>query len=280
MSAGATMKGIATDAEACRFIIDFIYERCRIRLNDGKEALIRARLGKRMRHLGFASLPQYCEHLRASASEEELTHVVDALTTNFTNFLREEDHFKFLVETALPTVLGPGEKRFHVWSAACSSGEEPYSIAFYLTDRYPTTAGWDWKIIASDISTKVLDKAKKGLYDEERVQTVPRDWLPRHFQKGIGPWAGYYRVKRTIMERVAFQQINLIENYHHSQLFPVIFCRNVMIYFDRATQEQLVNQLCRFLAPHGFLIIGHSESLNGLRLPLRCLRPSIYQKNS
>jgi chemotaxis protein methyltransferase CheR len=280
MSAAATIKGIATEAQACRYIIDFIYERCRIRLHDGKEALIRARLGKRMRHLGFTGLPQYCEHLRAAGTEEEFTHVVNALTTNFTNFLREEDHFKFLVETALPTVLPPGEKRFRVWSAACSSGEEPYSIAFYLTDRYPPAAGWDWKITASDISTKVLEQAKKGLYEEDRVQTVPRDWLPRHFQKGIGSWAGYYRVKRAIMDRVDFQQINLTESYHHPHLFAVIFCRNVMIYFDRATQEQLVQQLCRHLAPRGCLLIGHSESLNGLRLPLRCLRPSIYQKNS
>lgn len=276
----ATLKPIGTDADACRYIIDFIYERCRIRLHDGKEALIRARLGKRMRHLGFASLPQFCEYLRTEAPAEELTHVVDALTTNFTHFMREEDHFKFLMETALPSVLRPGEKRFHVWSAACSSGEEPYSIAFHLAERYPAAAGWDWRITASDISTKVLDKAKKGLYQEDRVRTVARDWLPRYFQKGMGQWAGYYRVKRALMERVDFQQINLIEEYDHSHPFSVIFCRNVMIYFDRATQEQLVNKLCRHLVPHGFLLIGHSESLNGLRVPLRCARPSIYQKNS
>jgi chemotaxis protein methyltransferase CheR len=268
------------EAKACRYIIDLIYQRSGIRLHEGKEALIKARLGKRLRHLGFASLPEYCDFLQAGGGEEELERVTDALTTNFTGFLREESHFKFMVDEALPALLSPGSSKIRVWSAACSSGEEPYSIAFYLGDRYTAAEGWDWRITASDISTKMLGKARQGIYAGERVQGLPQEWLRQYFQKGIGPWEGHYRIKRSLSERVAFRQINLIEPYHHAEPFQIIFCRNVMIYFDRATQEQLVRRLCRFLAPTGCLLIGHSESLNGLNLPLRCLRPSIYQRST
>jgi chemotaxis protein methyltransferase CheR len=270
----------AAEAKACRFIADFIYKRCRIRLHDGKEALIKARLGKRIRQLGFDGLAEYCDFLRTRGDAEEFAGVVDALTTNFTSFLREEEHFKFMVGQALPSILKPGRKKFRIWSAASSSGEEPYSIAFYLAEHYPVAAGWDWQIIASDISTKVLEKARLAMYPEERVSGMPREWLRKYFQKGVGRRAGHYRVKDGIAARVAFKQINLIEEYAHKELFEIIFCRNVMIYFDRATQEQLVTHLCRFLVPKGFLMIGHSESLSGMDLPLRCLRPSIYQRSS
>jgi chemotaxis protein methyltransferase CheR len=274
------MSTATAEAEACKYIVHFIYERCRIRLHSGKEALIKARLGKRIRHLGFSGLAEYCDFLRTRGDDEEFTQVVDALTTNFTNFMREEEHFKFLVEKALPAMLRPGEKKIRIWSAASSSGEEPYTAAFFLAEHYALAQGWDWRITASDISTKVLDRARLGLYAEDRLSAVPYEWRRKYFQKGTGKWAGYYRVKRGISERVHFQQTNLIEDYSHAQPFEIIFCRNVMIYFDRATQEQLVNRLCRFLVPGGYLFIGHSESLNGLNVPVRCLRPSIYQRNS
>jgi chemotaxis protein methyltransferase CheR len=274
------LKAAKSEVEAFQYIIDFIYERCRIRLHGGKETLIKARLGKRIRHHGFSGLTEYCDYLKTSGDEEEFTLVVNALTTNFTNFLREEEHFKFLVKTALPSVLAPGARKFQVWSAASSSGEEPYTIAFYLAESHPLAMGWDWHITASDISTKVLEKARLGIYSEEKVQSVPRDWQRKHFQRGVGQWQGHYRVKSSIAERVAFRQINLLEDYAHPRSFEVIFCRNVMIYFDRPTQEQLVNKLSHFLVPGGFLLIGHSESLNGLKVPLRCLHPSIYQRSS
>lgn len=273
------MKTETADAEACEYIIGLIYERCRIKLHEGKEALIRARLGKRLRHHGFDTLAEDRDYLKTRGDEEEFTRVVDALTTNFTNFLREEDHFRFLVAEALPAVLAPGEKKIRVWSAASSSGEEPYTIGFYLAEHYPPAEGWDWQITASDISTKVLEKARLGIYAEDRVRTVPREWLRKYFQRGSGNWQGFYRVKPCITDRVMFRQINLIETCSHPQPFQVIFCRNVMIYFDRTTQQQLVTQLCRFLVPKGHLLIGHSESLHGFNVPLRCLRPSVYQKN-
>ncbi len=273
------MKEDAAEAEACQYIARLVYGRCRIRLHEGKDALIKARLGKRMRKHGFGGLAEYCDFLRTKGDEEEVTGVIDALTTNVTNFLREPEHFQFLVEQALPSVLPKNRKRFHIWSAACSSGEEPYTIGLYLSEHYSPALGWDWRIAASDISTKVLEQARLGIYPVERLEAMPRDWLRRYFQKGNGCWEGSCRVKPGISERVTFRQINLIEPYDHPQSFEVIFCRNVMIYFDRATQEQLVRQLCRFLVPKGYLLIGHSESLNGLNVPLRCLRPSVFQKN-
>jgi len=271
------MQAITDEASAIDYIVATIYEKCRIRLHEGKQSLIKARLGKRMRATGFESLTTYVEFLRTRATAEEWTKVVDALTTNFTNFLREEDHFKFLVQQALPPMLAAGQKRFQVWSAACSSGEEPYTIGFYLSEHFPTVGGWDWRITASDISTKVLATAKQAIYAQDRVNTIPQEWLRKYFQMGQGEWQGHYRVKAAITERVNFRQINLIENYEHSGQYEVIFCRNVMIYFDRVTQEALVQRLCKFLRPGGHLLIGHSESLTGLKLPLRCLKPSVYQ---
>ena len=271
------MPAITDEASALDFIVEEIYNRCRIRLHDGKQSLIKARLGKRMRATGFETLTGYVEFLATKANADEWTKVVDALTTNFTNFLREEDHFKFLVQQALPQLLPAGQKRFNIWSAASSTGEEPYTIGFYLNEHFPLAGGWDWRIVASDISTKVLAAAKQAIYAQERIGTVPPEWLRRYFQLGQGEWQGHYRVKPVITERVTFRQINLIEVYEHSQPYEVVFCRNVMIYFDRPTQEALVQRLCRFLRPGGYLLIGHSESLTGLKVPLRCIKPSIYQ---
>lgn len=272
------MKAVVDDSEEIEFIIAFIYERSRIRLHDGKEALIRARLGKRMRLLGIGSLREYCAFIRSPAGQDEVQSAIDALTTNYTHFLREESHFDFLVKTALPALLAQGQRRFNVWSAACATGEEPYTIAMYLAEHYPLAEGWDWRVVASDISTKALGVAQSGVYSEDRVRHLPDVWLRRHFQLGHGRWAGHYRVKAALAGRIEFRQVNLLEPYEHHHSFEIVFCRNVMIYFDRPTQEQLVTRMTRFLVPRGYLLIGHSESLNGLSVPVHCLRPSVYQK--
>lgn len=275
---GNVQHASSQDINAFEYIIALIYERARIRLHEGKHELIRARLSKRMRELGIGTLTQYCEYLRSSGDNEEVTHAVDALTTNFTHFLRGEDHFRFLVQKALPEVLGGHPRSFHIWSAACATGEEPLSIAMYLAEHYPPANGWDWRISATDVSTRALKKAGQGVYEGEKIRALPEEWLRRYFQKGVRSWEGFFRIKREIAERVAYQQINLLSSYQWKENFEVIFCRNVMIYFDRGTQEQLVKRLTRFLIPKGFLVIGQSESLNGINAGLRCLKPSIYQK--
>lgn len=274
------MAAAAHEEADFQFVISLVYQRSRIRLHDGKHALIRARLGKRMRHHGFESFHRYCEFLRRDGTEEEITHVVDALTTNFTGFLREPDHFEFLVKDALPALLQGGPRRFRIWSSACATGEEPYSMAFYLAEHFPVAAGWDWQIDATDISTRALDAATRAIYSEERVTGLPVKWLHRYFQRGHGDNAGQVRLKSWVRERVRFQQLNLLSDFRFNHAYETIFCRNVMIYFDRDTQRQLVEHLRSHLAPRGYLITGHSESLNGIASGLRCLRPSIYQKET
>ena len=266
------------EIRALDYVIALIYERSRIRLDRSKEALIRARLGKRMRALGIPSLPDYCHHLDSPEGAGEISRAIDALTTNFTHFLRERDHFDHMVNEALPRLLARNQKQFGIWSAACATGEEPYTIAFYLEERFPLADGWNWHIQATDISTRALEKAIQGVYPDERLECLPRGWGSRYFQRGFGASAGLYRVKRHLQERITFRQMNLLEDRNDDRAFEIIFCRNVMIYFDRPTQERLANRLGRALVPGGYLFTGRAESLNGLTLPLRCLSPSIYQK--
>ncbi len=266
------------ETTAFQFIIDLIYERSRIRLNDGKHELIKARLGKRMRLHGFSDLPTYCEFLKNGEDEEELTHVVNSLTTNFTHFLREEDHLKFMVNQALPAVCGTSRKQFKVWCAACASGEEAYSIGMYLSEHFPTLSGWDWSVLATDISTKALGAAMQGIYPAQKLGPLPAQWQRSYFQKGRNTWEGHYRIKPALAERIIFRQINLLKPYEFNDSFAVIFCRNVMIYFDRPTQEELMNRLSQHLLPGGYLIVGHAESLTGLSVPLQRVSPSIYHK--
>jgi chemotaxis protein methyltransferase CheR len=272
------MRHVRDETEDFEFIINLVYEKSRIRLHDGKEQLIRARLGKRLRAMGFDDLSSYCDHLKRDAGDQEITQVVDALSTNFTNFLREPEHFDFLVSTSLPATLRTGQKRFTVWSSACSTGEEPYSIAFYLAQHYPPSEGWSWKILATDISTRALDTASEAIYPAERLNALPKEWQRAYFQKGLGKWEGHFRIKEEIRSRVEFRHLNLLGDYPFNDTFQTVFCRNVMIYFDRQTQEELVRKLGRLLVPKGHILIGHSESLTGLDTGLQCLRPSIYQK--
>jgi chemotaxis protein methyltransferase CheR len=263
--------------DPCRYFIDFIYERTRIRLHEGKAALIRSRLGKNLRRLGLADLDAYVGFLKTQADEDEFKRVVDALTTNHTQFLREHVHFEFLIKTALPGVLKPGQSRFRIWSAACSSGEEPYSMAMYLAEAYPPLKGWDWRISATDISTRVLAIAQSGIYRKDHVKTVPSAWLRRYFENCEGVTAGHVQVKHELARRVDFGLLNLAGAYQPGQKYEVIFCRNVMMYFDPATREQMLQRMCRFLVPGGFLFTGLAESLNGIKAPLRRIKPSVYQ---
>jgi chemotaxis protein methyltransferase CheR len=272
------MRTPASEAKACDFIIGLIYDRCRIRLHAGKEPLIRARLGKRMRLHGHGSLADYCRFLQKEAPEEEFTEVVEALTTPFTRFLREPEHFEFMVHRALPAVLTDGRRKFRVWSAACATGEEPYSIALHLAEHFPPTRGWDWRVLGTDVSTRALAQARAGVYPLEHAGMISPGWLKRHCQQGTGEFEGQFRIRPELAGRVEFEHLNLLAELSFAEPFDLIFCRNVMIYFDRATQEQLAASLARCLVPGGYLLTGHAESLTGLRVPFRCEQPSIYQK--
>jgi chemotaxis protein methyltransferase CheR len=262
------------------FIRGLVYERSRISLSPDKRQLVSARLGKRLRATNLSSVGEYCRLLQAPGADEELANLIDAISTNHTFFFREVAHFDFLREKVLPEMLERARAerwgKFHVWSAACSSGEEPYSIAITLAECLPT---WSWQVEATDISRRVLARGAAAVYSSETVERLPRETLRNHFQRGFGPQEGNYRVKRTLRDRVSFHHLNLLQGeLPFRDPFHVIFCRNVMIYFDRPTQEELVLRLASRLVPGGYLFVGHSESLTHMRHSLQAVRPAVYRK--
>lgn len=262
------------------FIRGLVYERSRINLGPDKRQLVSARLGKRLRATNTPTIGDYCELLQRPDAEQELAHLIDAISTNHTFFFREMAHFNFLRDKAVPEMLERARAerwaKMRVWSAACSSGEEPYSIAMTLATALPT---WQWQVEATDISRRILAKAAAAIYPDEAVRRLPEQLIRAHFQRGFGPQQGNHRIKPVLRERVNFHYLNLLEGEPpFTEPFQVIFCRNVMIYFDRPTQEELIGRLVRRLVPGGYLFVGHSESLTHLRHSLRPVQPAVYQK--
>ncbi|MCP9473283.1 MAG: protein-glutamate O-methyltransferase [Nitrospira sp.] len=254
-----------------------IYDKSGITLSDQKESLLVARLMKRLRELGLQTFSQYYELVAGDQAGEEFARMLDLVSTNKTDFFREPKHFEFLREQILPQL--ERDKRVRIWSSACSTGEEPYTIAITLYEGIRDSRQWDFKILASDLSTRVLEQAMAGVYEAERLKDVPIDLLRRHFLKGKGSNEGLFKVKPHLASIIEFQRINLMNEHFPIQMpLDVIFCRNVMIYFDRPTQERLVNKFHRYLKPGGYLCIGHSESLQWVRHPFKSVAPTIYRK--
>ncbi|MBZ5590873.1 MAG: protein-glutamate O-methyltransferase CheR [Acidobacteriia bacterium] len=253
------------------------YEKFGLELKPGKQELVSARLGKKVRAAGFRSFEQYYQSVVADSTGESLIQLIDALTTNFTDFMREPAHFDFLRNEAL---AGWAKRdRVRIWSTACSTGEEPYSIAFALLDALGNASRPRLEIVATDISSRALQHAHRGIYQAARLANLPAAWQRAFLLRGDGKWQGQYRVKPEVAGLVQFRRLNLIEPFSHPEPFSVILCRNVMIYFDRPTQQKLVRQLASQLEPGGYLLIGHSESLTGIDHPLSYVRPTIYRRS-
>lgn len=256
-----------------------IYDESGISLGDQKASLLASRLLKRLRDLGVATFSEYYEKVTADPTLEEFTRMLDLISTNKTDFFREPKHFDFLRNRILQEL--EGTKRIRIWSSACSTGEEPYTIAITLYEGVQSPAQWDFKILASDLSTRVLAKAASGTYDEERVRDVPPDTVKRHFLRGRGASAGLIKVKPHLADIIQFQRLNLMDDrFPIKNPLDLIFCRNVMIYFDRPTQEKLVNKFHGYLKPGGYLFIGHSESLQWIKHPFESLAPTIYRRGT
>ena len=256
-----------------------LYDESGISLGDSKQSLVVSRLSKRLRDLSLESFDAYYSYVTEDGSGEEFTRMLDLLSTNKTDFFREPKHFDYLREVILPSL--EREKRIRIWSSACSTGEEPYTIAITLHEGVATPSQWDFRIMASDISTRVLAHAAAGLYGEERIRTVPPDVAKRHFLKGKGQSAGLVKVKPHLSEIIAFRRLNLMDDqFPIKSPLDLIFCRNVMIYFDRPTQERLVAKFHRYLKPGGHLFIGHSESLQWLKHDFTTVAPTIYRKET
>jgi chemotaxis protein methyltransferase CheR len=271
-----------TDADFEKFR-RIIYDTAGITLNEGKKELLRARLGKIMRRRGIASFRDYLSVIEADESGEELTVLLDAISTNVTSFFREPDHFQFMESTVLPAVISarrtPGDRKVRIWCAGCSTGEEPYSLAVTLRETLPDVDSWDAKILATDISTRVLQIARHGIYSQDKLKAMPSPVVNRWFvPTEVHGDPGYYRVQNILRKMVTFAHLNLHAEYPFKGPFDAIFCRNVMIYFDRPTQETLVNRYHKYLADDGYLFIGHSESLNSIAHPFKYVRPAVYRK--
>jgi chemotaxis protein methyltransferase CheR len=252
------------------------YDKFGLDLRGGKEQLVSARLARNMRDLHVASFSDYYRHVVEDRTGEALTDLIDSLTTNHTSFFREPAHFDFLRQTILPPLVR--RDRIAVWSAACSSGEEPYSIVFSLLEALGDAEFRRVKVLATDISTRVLATAARGAYPADRCEGIAPQQRRRYLLRGEKRWRDWYRVKPELRAAVEFRHLNLMEPFPQLGSFPVIFCRNVMIYFDKPTQEALVERLAACLEPGGYLLIGHAESLNGVHHSLRYLHPAVYRK--
>jgi chemotaxis protein methyltransferase CheR len=270
--AGAELKLTASEF---RQISELAYQRFGLDLKSGKEALVAARLGKKLRKLGFGTFAEYHRHVLADSSGDALVELIDALTTNHTGFLRERAHFEFLSRAANEEFREISTLR--VWSAACSSGEEPYSIAMCLGEALSPTPARQIHILATDISTRMLDAGRRGVYPALRFEDVPEPWRRAYWLRGRGESNGFYRVKPALAQQIEFDRQNLIEPCSERGLFHVIFCRNVMMYFDQATQQGIVARLSGCLERGGYLFVGHSESLTGVQHALKYVCPATYR---
>lgn len=250
-----------------------IYQQAGIHMSSAKKALVSGRLAKRLNEFRLVSYGDYFNLLTAKNHADELQVAVDLLTTNETYFFREPKHFDFLRNKVLSDHK-PGRK-FRVWSAACSSGEEPYSIAMVLADHF---GDGQWEVVASDICTRMLEKARSGCYPLERTIGISREHLFKYCLKGVATRINTLRVDEKLRSRVNFMQVNLNESLPPLGEFDLIFLRNVMIYFDLKTKREVVQRLLPMLRPGGHFIVSHSESLNGVVDSLHTLAPSIYRK--
>lgn len=261
-----------SDQEFARFQ-RFIFEAAGITLAEGKKLLVSTRLGGRVQHHGLGSFAQYFRLLNSGESPAEVQIAIDLLTTNETYFFREPRHFEFLEQqvAAMPARQQP----LRIWSAAGSTGEEAYSIAMLLEDRFP---GRPWEIVASDISSRVLDRARAGHYPMERARHVPRPYLQRFCLKGTGKQRDTLLVDRSLRSKISFLQINLNDRLPAIGTFDFVFLRNVLIYFNLQTKRDVVARALSVLQPGGWLFIGHSENLNGISDAVKPTAPSIYRK--
>jgi len=263
-------------------ISQLIYEQCGINLHDGKKELVKARLGKRLREGNFQSFSEYYKFVTTREGTDELIAMIDSISTNLTYFFREESHFQRLqtiVKSLLDNPAGQRRKNpgIRIWSAGCSTGEEPYSLGIAVKEALNGSPA-NVKIMATDISTRVLKIAVSGVYPLEKTKKISSPILRKYFQKGQGKWDGYVRVKQEINNMIDFSRFNLMETPYPSAKYDIIFCRNVMIYFDKQTQANVVKNFHNCLNISGYLFIGHSESLSGLEHEFKYIEPSVYRK--
>lgn len=260
-----------------KFIRQLVLEKTGISLSEAKHDMVYGRLSRRLRQLRLVKFSDYCRILK-DGDDEELKIFINAMTTNLTSFFRENHHFEYLGKTLLPQLLATKtEPRLRIWSAGCSTGEEPYSIAMVLKEVLPANHDWDVKILATDLDTNVLAHGQRGVYDASRTTGIPQPRLKRWFRKGSGANEGSVRVSPELQELITFKQLNLMHGWPMKGPFDIIFCRNVVIYFDKPTQKVLFDRYSDILADDGHLFLGHSESMYKVSNRFDLIGKTIYQ---
>jgi chemotaxis protein methyltransferase CheR len=273
-------KPISMGDKQFRLFSDFIHGEFGIKLPPSKKTMLEARLQKRLRVLGMRDYKEYCDFLFSPAGmDKELFFLVNAVTTNTTDFFREPRHFEVLFGKILPEYYNRSRNEpFAIWSAGCSSGEEPYTMAMVLSEFAAQNPGFRYSVLATDISVEVLEKAMRAVYTEEKVAPVPNHMKKKYLLRSKDHTRRLVRVVKDLRESITFDRLNFMEEFDLKISLNVIFCRNVVIYFDRPTQERLFNKFCRHLKIGGHLFIGHSESLAGMTLPLEQVAPTVYRR--
>jgi len=263
------------------FICQFAYDCAGIVLGDSKREMVYRRLTRVLRDRGLQSFGEYCQLLKADPSGEQ-DYFVNAITTNLTSFFREDHHFRYLLENEIPRLIElkrNSGKRLRIWSSASSTGEEPYSIAMTLySGLQPHLSNWDAKILATDVDSNVLEKAKNGVYEEGKIESVPEGYKRDFFIRGKGTNQNSVKVHPKIQRLITFKRLNLLHEWPMKGPFDVIFCRNVIIYFDKPTQQELFERFYTLLEPNGLLILGHSENLGSFQKYFENVGRTMFRK--
>lgn len=258
----------------------YIYDYSGIKMPVTKLTMLEGRLRRRLRATSISNFNDYCDYLfKHGGIEKEAIFLIDAVTTNKTDFFREPKHFEYMAEKGLPEMAAAGHKRLRLWSAACSIGAEPYTMAMVMQDFADATSGIDYRILATDLSTEVLQAARRGVYPRDMIQPVPADMQRRFVMTSRDAARSEVRIHPRLRATVGFARVNLMDSaYKVGEPMHMIFCRNVLIYFDKPTQAKVLARLCDCLIPGGFLYVGHSETVTGITLPVRQVANTVFKK--
>jgi chemotaxis protein methyltransferase CheR len=261
-------------------LASYIYNYSGIRLPETKMTMLEGRLRRRLRATGHSTLDSYCTYLfEEGGLDSESIYLIDVVTTNKTDFFREPGHFDYLSSTILPELVSRGTRQIRIWSCACSIGAEPYTIAMLLEEFSISQKGQDYVILATDLSTEVLDKARRGVFSEDMIAPMPRALISKYVRFARQPDRGEVRIVPRLRSRIGFARLNLMDaSYQIGDPVDIIFCRNVLIYFDKQTQQKVIGKLCDRLWAGGYLFLGHSESIAGMNLPLRQVANTVFKR--
>jgi chemotaxis protein methyltransferase CheR len=257
----------------------YIFTNYGIKMPPAKKVMLQSRLQKRLRHLNIDNFKSYIDFVFSKNGEQEIIHMMDVVSTNKTDFFREPTHFEFMEEVILPEIYTNKQSDIKIWSAGSSSGEEAYTITMVMEEYIAKNGHINYQILGADISTDVLQKAVNGVYKFEKIATIPESLKKKYFLKSKDPTKKLVRVKPHLRTKVKFFRLNLMDSaYNAPKGFDIIFCRNTLIYFERETQENVINKLCNHLKPGGYFILGHSESITNMKVPLENIKPTIFRK--